>query len=227
MARIGSRTQTSNGGENDGTLSNIGETVIDPRTLVFASDPNAEGSSEGSGEGSPDTATGKRRGRPPGSKNGTSQGSPQGARKTVPIDVNALQFSLTGIHAILASTFKAPELVIAPTQAEMQAKNIAAVARHYNMQASQQAIDMGNLVISSLIIYGSMTAAIMARLKAEKEAKRQGFNLAPSVPVQAPQATRQTSPLNGSKPSGAAPGTRPKTREDDALLDEIVAPMFN
>lgn len=46
------------------------------------------------------------------------------------------------------------------------------VMQHYNIKASQKAVDWGNLVLTCTIIYGGKFHALNERVKAEKLAKK-------------------------------------------------------
>lgn len=138
------------------------------------------------------------------------------------IDVNSVQFALTGIHALLAAGMAAPELELSETEAETVAKNIVAVTRHYDLQQTAKATDWGNLVVSLGVVYGGRLIRISARRKVEKAARRgatapgTGFNPAPVN--HAPQQPQVREPP---RPAPAPVASRPRTREDDALLNEV------
>lgn len=137
------------------------------------------------------------------------------------IDVNSVQFALTGIHALLAAGMHAPELELSETEAETVAKNIVAVTRHYDLQQTQKATDWGNLAVSLGVVYGGRIIRISARTRAEKAARRgataasTGFAAAPVN--HAPQQPQVREPP---KQAPTPVPTRPRTREDDALLNE-------
>lgn len=138
------------------------------------------------------------------------------------IDVNSVQFALTGIHALLAAGMHAPELELSETEAETVAKNIVAVTRHYDLQQTQKATDWGNLVVSLGVVYGGRIIRISARTRSEKAARRgataasTGFSTAPVN--HAPQQPQVREPPKQGPPAPVA--TRPRTREDDELLNE-------
>jgi hypothetical protein len=138
------------------------------------------------------------------------------------IDVNSVQFALTGIHALLAAGMAAPELELTETEAETVAKNIVAVTRHYDLQQTAKATDWGNLVVSLGVVYGGRLIRISSRKKAEKAARRgavaPGTGFVPTAPNTAPQQPQVKTPIVDPKVGVA---TRPKTREDDALLNEM------
>ena len=222
MARIGAR-QNSEVGNDVG--NSIGEDVIDPREIgVSARSAGDSGDAANGRAGSAGSSaeTPRRRGRPPGSKNQAGN-----TRKTIPVDVNSLQFTLTGIHATLAALTLCPEFVLPDSTAETLAKNLANVMRHYDMQASQKAIDLGNCAVAFAIAYGGIGARIYARKSAERRAGRQTHPM--SVAVQTPTAQAKTSPATG-KPSGAKLATHaPSEAERATLLEEPIPsmPAFN
>lgn len=138
------------------------------------------------------------------------------------LDVNSIQFALTGIHALLAAGLHAPELELSEAEAETVSKSIVAVSRHYDLQQTQKATDWGNLVVSLGVVYGGRIIRISARTSAEKKAKRgataanTGFT--PTAPNVAPQQPQTAAPVINAK-MGVA--TRQKTAADDALLNEV------
>jgi hypothetical protein len=223
MARIGPRSTETIGGSNDGAHGNPEDNVIDPRTFVLREEPGSTSEGPDSGSGT-DEGTGterKKRGRPFGSTN---------KQKDKTLSVDAIQFSLTGIHALLATALQAPELVLSPAEAEHVARSYTAVARHFDMQASQKAIDIGNFCVTLGIVYGSRLVSIGIRRKATREARGKGT---PAVVVQPAPRTTPTAPGSNApagdpnRPNGAQPLSRPKTPEDNTMLDEIPIPMFN
>src|SRR5271165_4658290 len=197
MARIGARTgQESNEpvGASDGFT---GETVVNPRNIVYTEQGSIEPV-----EGSAETSTvepARRRGRPVGSKNKSSQGT-----KAIPLDVNSVTFSLTGIHALLAAGLSSPELIMSESEAKIIASNAAAVMRHYDLQASQKAIDWGNLVVALGAFYGPRFISIGVRKRAEARERRHqnpGVRVASPVPSPPSSAARAANPLE--RPNGA------------------------
>ena len=220
MARIGARSPTEVGATDHGTQGDTGENVIDPRQIIFTEEGGAAGPGGDDSGAEPGPGTGKKKGRPVGSVN---------KQKDKTLSVDGIVFSLTGIHALLAAALQAPELVLSQQEAEYVAKSYTAVARHYDMQASQKAVDIGNLVVTIGIVYGSRLVSIGARRKAARDAKRAGT---PAVVVQPapaapPRAATGQPTVRAGGPNGAAPLTRPKSEADNAMLDEIPVPMFN
>lgn len=69
---------------------------------------------------------------------------------------------------MLAAITKIPELKIEQAESKQLAEAAANVARHYNVQASAKAIDISNLVMVCIMLYGSRIYAINARMKSER-----------------------------------------------------------
>jgi hypothetical protein len=141
-------------------------------------------------------------------------------QKNPSLSVNSIQFSLTGIHALLAAGFHAPEMELTEAEAKTFSENIIAVARHYDLQQTQKATDIGNLVVSLGIIYGGRAIRISSRLNAENTRRRQqaaahNMGLSAVATVTNPQPPNQG---NGAKPPPVA--TRAKVDADLALLNE-------
>lgn len=163
----------------------------------------------------------KRRGRPPGSGNkGPRQASGTGkAASKAPLDVNAIQFALTGIHALLAAGLSAPELTLSDAEAEIVSKNIVAVARHYDLQATAKATDWGNLIVSLGVVYGGRFVSLTARKRQENAMRRQQrANPPPPPPRHQSPVASVTNPTptyhQPDLPDEVAPGVRndaPKT----------------
>lgn len=159
---------------------------------------------------------------------GKDTGKPAATKARSPVvkggslDVNSIQFALTGIHALLAAGLHAPELELSEAEAETVAKSIVAVSRHYDLQQTQKATDWGNLVVSLGVVYGGRIIRISARTSAAKKASRgatapnTGFT--PTAPNVAPQQPQTRTPEAA---KAAMPPMRPRTREDDALLNEV------
>lgn len=136
------------------------------------------------------------------------------------LDVNSIQFALTGIHSLLAVAMSAPELALSDTEAETVAKNIVAVGRHYDLQQTAKATDWGNLIVSLGVVYGGRIMSVGMRKAAEKKANgrnvKPGTGFTPTPPNVAPQQPQAL------KPNGASgiPGARPRTDADLKMLDE-------
>jgi hypothetical protein len=142
------------------------------------------------------------------------------------LDVNSIQFALTGIHALLAVGMSAPELELSPEESETVAKNIVAVGRHYDLQQTAKATDWGNLIVSLGVVYGGRFMRIGIRKSAEKKARgrdvKVGTGFAVTPPNSAPQQPEVMRP-NVAPTAATMPGTRPRTTEDLKMLDEVEA----
>lgn len=138
------------------------------------------------------------------------------------LDVNSVQFALTGIHSLLAVGFGAAELELSETEAETVSKNIVAVARHYDLQQTAKATDWGNLVVSLGVVYGGRLIRISARTSAEKKARRgataPNTGFVPTAPNVAPQQPQTAAPTVNAK---MGVETRQKRAEDDLFLNEV------
>lgn len=143
------------------------------------------------------------------------------------LDVNSIQFALTGIHALLAVGMSAPELELSPEESETVAKNIVAVGRHYDLQQTAKATDWGNLVVSLGVVYGGRFMRIGIRKSAEKKARRgavaPGTGFVPTPPNRAPGQPQTMQPNAAPSTGGGIPGSRPKTEADLKMLDEVEA----
>jgi hypothetical protein len=218
VARIGARNIEQGDGIASAVSGVTAENTIDPRNIVYTENGNIEPA-----EGTAETATVepvRKRGRPAGSKNGTSK-----TNKAIPVDVNSITFSLTGIHALLAAGLSAPELMMTEDEGKIIGNAAAAVARHYDLQASQKAIDWGNLCVALSAFYGPRVMAISVRRKQERAEKRQQQQ--PGVVAQPVSAARPPGGNGAAKPTGAPLRTHtPSEAEKVALLNETVTPMF-
>jgi len=143
------------------------------------------------------------------------------------IDLDAIQFSLSGIHAMLASMMQAPEWKLSDEEASQIAKSYGRVARHFDMTMHTKSIDIGNFVVILTIIYGSRIGSTMARASARRSERRAGMQ--PGVPVQPPDHSPgvSTPSKRAVAPAGLQPLVRPRTEADNALLNEAITPMFN
>ena len=153
------------------------------------------------------------------------------ASKKAPLTVDGLAFSLSGIHSLLAVSLSAPELAWKDEEAKIVAENLVAVSRHYDIQASQKAIDWGNLVVALGTVYGRKVIPFAVRRSREATAARKaastnaGFTTSPMSPLVNPKpntvaGTRAMHPNAAGPPNGAGPVLRPKQPSDLALLDE-------
>lgn len=152
-----------------------------------------------------------------------------GATPRIALSVNSIEFALTGIHALLAAGMAAPELALQPAEATIVAQNIVAVARHYDLQASAKATDWGNLIVSLGVVYGPRVVALAVRKGNEAKTRGHGTPRVAPAPPQAPTPTQTPAPAaagSNAPPATAKVPTRPSTREDDALLNEVEPAMF-
>lgn len=172
MAR-GIRSSTATGGEPSGELENgtgsaagepnptdsasDGQRVLADGTIVF--DPVAA-AGPGNDAGNSDTGP-KRRGRKPGSGN-------RAPKSKVTLDLNAIEAMLLSTHMMLAAVTKTKELQLDPQEAKQIANATANVARHYDLGASQKAIDWAALMNVCALAYGTRFFAIRARMAQEK-----------------------------------------------------------
>lgn len=130
-----------------------GNTVIpeiNPAT-VDASIASASVSGEG-GTGGAEAP--KKRGRKPGSVNKKAGAS---------LDLNGVESLLLVIHHGLAGAFGAPELSLNKEEANALAQATQNVARHYDMRASQKALDWGALAVVVFSTYSGRLMQIRMR----------------------------------------------------------------
>jgi hypothetical protein len=221
MARVDGTTVDGNAGDDEGGGGSV--PTIDIGSHIEAAAATADSR----------TSTGKRNRRTreqleaDGYYEGkdSKPGKPSAApRKAGSLDVNSVQFALTGIHALLAAGMSAPELELTPTEAETVAKNIVAVARHYDLQQTAKATDWGNLIVALGVVYGGRFIRISARKKAEALAKRgatrANTGFVPTPPMTAPNQPQAMTPT---KATPGMPPSRAKTDADLALLNEVEA----
>lgn len=137
-----------NGSSGPSLKSADGLTIIDPAEL---GDSGSGGGSDGDNSGQP---VRKRRGRPAGSR----------TRKKAPaLDINGVESILISAHTILASFTKTPELALDKEEAKQVATAVANVSRHYDVQASEKAMDWTNLFMALGMVYGTRLYAIRAK----------------------------------------------------------------
>lgn len=67
---------------------------------------------------------------------------------------------------------KTPELALDEQEAKSMATAAMNVMQHYNIKASQKAIDWGNLLFTCVIIYGGKIHKAGERIAADKKAKK-------------------------------------------------------
>lgn len=149
---------------NAGTVANDDDGKIDG--IVNPAELDGQRDTERAASG---TEPGKRgRGRPPKQK--------QEQRKVenpARLDLDSLNFTLFYAHSLLAKATNTPELMLDETEAKSMAAAAMNVMQHYNIRASQKAVDWGNLVVTMCIVYGGKFHAINERQKAEKQAKKE------------------------------------------------------
>jgi hypothetical protein len=222
----GSETDETARGDNSGDSS---VSSIDPSAISAAAAAARSGS--GSGDSGPKRhrrtkAELERDGYKPKATGGTSTTS-----KKAPLTVDGLAFSLSGIHSLLAVSLSAPELAWKDEEAKIVAENLVAVSRHYDIQASQKAIDWGNLIVALGTVYSKKVIPFAVRRSRETTAARKaasssaGFTASPMSPMVNPKpnpvsGTRTMHPNVAGTPNGASPVLRPKQPSDLALLDE-------
>lgn len=71
---------------------------------------------------------------------------------------------------MLAHAIKTPELALTKEESEQMATAAANVARHYDVRASEKAIDWANLCLALGVCYGTRFVAISSRKKEERRA---------------------------------------------------------
>lgn len=168
--------------------------VIDPSAVAAAA----------SGGGSRDSgAAPKRRGKPPGRANATTEAR---VSARTALDFSALQGLLIGAHA-LAAVKIGPEWDMQPTEAKALSDAVARVARHYNIETTQKAIDIAGLMGAIATSYGSRIGATVLRQQIAKPAAR--------------PAPASTAPLR----SGPAMG--PISPGPISAVDPIGTPILN
>jgi hypothetical protein len=122
----------------------------------------------------------------------------------------------------------APEWQLDASESETLSNAIVAVSKHYDMQASAKAIDLGNLCVTFSIIYGGKFARTIARKRAEAAANPRSSRpvtvnapATASAPQHRPATTVVHHPVAAGRPNGAGPVVRAKTEQDLAMLNEI------
>lgn len=170
------------GDAGSGAQQNVGsgERIVDPSQLDAQRDAQ---------RAAPESDTGKRgRGRPAGSKGKGKEGQSQEklAVDGGKLDLDSLNFTLFFAHELLAKASKTPEIALTETEAKTMATCAHNVMKHYNITASQKAIDWGNLVLTGVIVYGGKFHAInerqareRAEVKKERAEASAPFNLTP------------------------------------------------
>jgi hypothetical protein len=82
--------------------------------------------------------------------------------------LSALTGLMVGMHALIASGTKTPEMNLSEPEAKEFAKAASNYLRHYNVQATQKTVDMIALMSVSVAIYGPRIYAIRERQKEER-----------------------------------------------------------
>lgn len=77
------------------------------------------------------------------------------------------------MHAILAATLQAPELVLTDDEGKRFATTLDALSHHYNVHISQSAMDHTNFFLMLGSLYGPRLAAIGLRKRSERSQKPQ------------------------------------------------------
>jgi len=148
-----------NGGASQQDVG-IAETVVDPSKISGGNDNGSDAGKRGPG-------------RPKGS--GRKEENKAQEKLAVAggnLDLDSLNFTLFYAHALLAKAARTPEIALDETEAKTLATSAMNVMQHYNIKASQKAIDWGNLVLTMGIVYGGKFHAISERQKAERAAKK-------------------------------------------------------
>ena len=147
---------------NDGSGSVVGNGTGNNEGSLPEIDPGSAASADSGTDG---TEPKRRRGRPPGSKNRTT--------KEAATDLAGLEALMLSIHLGMAAILKAPEFMLDGEEAKRLAVASKNVARHYNLEGSQKAMDITALIVVALGIYGPRFAALSMRRKDEKKSKQQ------------------------------------------------------
>lgn len=155
-------TATGNG---DADIVSLGPGDSGNGSLKGFIDP-ASAASGRSGD-SAGTSGPRKRGRPAGSKNASK------AQKTGKIDLGPFSGCILGIHTMLASISRTPELELDEAESEKLAKASSNVLRHYvDLDVSQKAADWTNLFMALGAIYGPRVFAHKMRKAKEREARQ-------------------------------------------------------
>lgn len=175
----GTPTAASDGSGNAGTDSGASAifTSNEPIVINPADIERNAGSGGDSSNGTADEPVRKRRGRKPGSTNKKSQ---------TPLSVNGLEALLYSSHMMLASMMQAPGLALDKEESTRLAEATANVARHYNVEASEKALDWTNLIMALGMIYGPRLIEFR-RVQGEKRKTAAKANPdQPDLPFRAP-----------------------------------------
>lgn len=110
-------------------------------------------------------------------------------------------------HAMLATIIKMPELMLAPQEANLLANGMNEVAKHYDLTASQKALDWSNLIMLAATIYGPRIFAYRAR-QPVKEPAPTAFDVRP------PQRPQERGPTTNPPREIEIPGVGKVARPD-------------
>jgi len=216
MARRARSEQASDSSGSGNAIDLGGEPepiVVEPTEIDAAATATDEysGSASGSIRYNKDGSVRKRRG----------PNKAKGASTSIPLDVNAIQFGISGIHTMLAMAMfpRNDELQKALQLTERETiilgQNIAAVARHYDVQASQKSVDWFNLIIALASIEGPRLFMVMRNMPKKEKPAVAGSN--------GFVGTRETPPApraNGVQPVDQQKH-KPSDAEKQALLNEL------
>lgn len=166
-------------GEFDGTGGDNGADnsgPIDPASLTGTGGPGGSDNGGGSDDDfDPAIHIGRDKRNADGSyrrKRGRKAGGTTAA-KAGKIDIEGLASIIQSFHFLVASTTKAPELVLDEMEAKSLAKAGANVARHYPMEVAQKTLDWGALIYTMGAVYGPRGYLISTRVKKERQQSRQ------------------------------------------------------
>lgn len=145
-----------------------------------------------------------------------------------PLSVDTLTFAIVGIHTLLATTLKVPELALDPREGQQLALALQNLQRFYNIQMTEKALAWSNLTMTCATIYATRAAAIAARMKMEARNPRQDNvirpqQFRPAVVTPAPMTPPQAAPLtpDGDPVSAAPPVNEAPKSAGDALFASI------
>lgn len=159
-------------GIDDGGPSGPGGSAIDSIPDVFGDDggrnivdPAAVSSPGGDGDDRPHRRTRSDKGR-----SRTGGGSATAKKAISSLDLSAFSGLLVGFHSILETNI-GPEWQMSEPEANGIAKASANVLRHYNIEATQKAIDYAALAAILSQSYGIRLAATVMRNRAAASAR--------------------------------------------------------
>jgi hypothetical protein len=215
-ANGGYGSQSSIGGSNGGSDDVI---RIDPGAIDASATENG-GSNPKPGYG-PNGRKLNRDGSERAQRGSAGRASPRAAAPQAPLSVDALAFSITGIHALLSATLQIPELALDKSEGDALAKALANLQRFYNIQVTEKALAWSNLAMTLATVYGTRLGAIAARKAADKRPKPAGATILrpdfqrppqPSVMTPAPSMSPDGDPTSAPPIDG---GAKPTTVGDN------------